>query len=419
MTQLLTNWAGNYAYRAARVCRPRSLGELRDAVTRSDRVRIVGTRHSFNDIADTTGTQIFLDRLIGPVQVAPDRRSVTVSAAARYGDVAAALAPCGLTLRNFASLPHISIAGAIATGTHGSGDHNRGLGADVLSMDIMLASGELRHCSPATLGETFAAVPVSLGALGAVVRVQLAAVAQFKVSQHVYEGLPWDAFERHLDEITASAYSVSMFTDYSERGIAQVWLKRTSGDPPAPRSLFGAQPADGPRNPVPGADPRNTTEQGGVPGPAAERLPHFRAGFVPSSGEELQSEYLVARADALPAVRALRGLAEPIGALLQVAEIRTVAADDLWLSPAYHRDSVALHFTWRRDQPAVEGLLDRIEAALAPFRARPHWGKVFRCDAARLLDVHPELTRFARLAREWDPQRRFANAFFDRCAGAG
>jgi xylitol oxidase len=414
MTSAESNWAGNHTYRATALHRPSSLADLRELLTRATRLHVLGSRHSFNDIADTDGELISLEDLPAEFELATDRRSVTVSGAARYGAVAAFLAAHGLTLRNYASLPHISVAGAISTGTHGSGDRNRGLAADVLGLDIVLASGELRRCTPDSLGDEFPGVVVGLGALGVIVRVQLAVVPAFEVRQDVYEDLPWSAFDESFHDLTRLGYSVSLFTDFGADGVRAVWLKSRVGSNSPPRQLFGARLAAIAHHPIAGIDPQYATQQLGVPGPAAERLPHFRMEFTPSHGNEIQSEYLLDRRAAVPAVQAVRGIAHRFAPLLQVAEIRTIAADDLWLSPSRGRDSVGLHFTWVLDQPAVEQALVDLEDALAPFDPRPHWGKLFVTSPDAMRAAYPLLPRFVGLTRSWDPDGRFRNPFLAR-----
>jgi xylitol oxidase len=155
----------------------------------------------------------------------------------------------------------------------------------------------------------------------------------------------------------------------------------------------------------------NCTEQFGVPGPWHERLPHFRAEFVPSSGAELQSEYLLPRPHALDALHALDAISTTLAPVLQTCEVRTVTADAQWLSPAYGRDTVALHFTWIEDTRAVLPVVQRLEQALDTFEARPHWGKVFTAPAPALRDLYPRLDDFRTLARTLDPAGTFTNAF--------
>lgn len=412
------NWAGNLRYGARGVAAPRSLDELRrllaDAELAGERVRPLGTRHSFNDIADTDGLLVSAAALPAEIEVDADRRSVRVSGGLRYGDVAVQLERDGWAIANLASLPHISVAGAVSTGTHGSGDRNGSLAASVASIELVTAAGESVALSRGDAD--FDAVVVGLGAFGVVTHVTLDIEPSFHVEQTVYERLSLDAVLADLDAVTGLGYSVSLFTTWRDADVVdQLWLKRRPDrDAPAPVEVAGARPATGPRHPLPGVSAEHCTEQGGVAGPWLERLPHFRMGFTPSNGEELQSEYLVPREHAVAAIEAVRGLAGDIAPLLFVSEVRTVAADTLWLSPASGRDVVGLHFTWRPEQAEVVALLPRLEAALAAFQARPHWGKLFAADAAALAPGYPRFDAFAALAAEYDPRGRFRNAFTER-----
>jgi len=414
----LTTWAGNLTYAAARVHEPRTVEEVQEVVAAARHVRALGTRHCFNDLADTPHDLVRLDGLDPAVEVDAAARTVTVSGGTRYGALARELHPRGWALHNLASLPHISVAGAVATATHGSGDRSRNLAAAVAGLDLVTADGTLRHLARGDAD--FDGAVVALGALGVVVRVTLDVEPTYDVAQEVHTDLPWDAVLEHLDEITGSADSVSLFTDWSAAGVRQVWRK-TRVDPGAayePRAdLFGARPAPGPLHPLPGIDPVNCTQQLGVPGPWHERLPHFRLEFTPSNGDELQSEYLVPRAHAVAAIEALRGLGDLVAPLLQVAEIRTIAGDDLWLSTAEGGDRVGLHFTWLPRQAEVEAVLPRIEAALAPLGDRPHWGKLFDAvggPGADPRELYPRLDDFRALVARTDPEGTFRNAFVDR-----
>lgn len=414
----LTTWAGNLTYAAARVHEPRTVEQVQEVVAGARRVRALGTRHCFNTVADTTDELVRLDGLDPAVEVDAAARTVTVAAGTRYGALARELHPRGWALHNLASLPHISVAGAVATATHGSGDRSRNLAAAVAGLDLVTADGSLRHLARGDAD--FPGAVVALGALGVVVRVTLDVEPAYDVAQEVHTDLPWDAVLEHLDAITGSADSVSLFTDWSGAGVRQVWRKTrvTPGAEYEPRAdLFGARPAPGPLHPLPGIDPVNCTQQLGVPGPWHERLPHFRLEFTPSNGDELQSEYLVPRAHAAAAIEALRGLGDLVAPLLQVAEIRTIAGDDLWLSTAEGGDRVGLHFTWLPRQAEVEAVLPRIEAALAPFGARPHWGKLFDAvgaPGADPRDLYPRLDDFRALVARTDAEGKFRNAFVDR-----
>ena len=407
----MTNWAGNLTYGAHTVHRPTTVDELRDVVRAATRVRAIGSRHSFNRIADTDDAQVSVADLPVVVDVDESARLVTVSAGLRYGELVEQLDAAGWALPNLASLPHISVAGAIATGTHGSGDRNGSLAAAVAAIRLVRADGELvdvRRGDP-----DFEGAVVSLGRLGVLTSVTLDVVPTFEVRQDLFEHLPWADVEQHLDAVTSSAYSVSMFTDWSESGPHQVWTKsRTDAGPVV--ELFGATLATREMHPLPGVDAGATTRQLGVPGPWWDRLPHFRLEFTPSDGDELQTEYLVPRTHALDAIRAVRGLRDELADILLVSEIRTIAADGLWLSPSHDVDCVALHFTWRMDVEGVEAFLPTLDDALAPFAARPHWGKVFSSTPERLLAAYPRLPEFTALVERWDPAGTFANELTDR-----
>ena len=413
-----TNWAGNLRYAARGVAAPRDLDELRrllaDAELAGERVRPLGTRHSFNDIADTDGLLVSTAALPADIEIDAERRLVRVSGGLRYGDLAVRLEESGWAVGNLASLPHISVAGAVSTGTHGSGDRNGSLAASVAAVELLTAAGELVTLRRGDAD--FDAVVVGLGAFGVVTYVTLDIEPSFQVEQTVYERLPLDAVLADLDAVTGLGYSVSLFTTWRDADVVdQLWLKRRPDrDRPVPAEVVGARPATGPRHPLPGVSAEHCTEQGGVAGPWLERLPHFRMGFTPSNGEELQSEYLVPREHAVAAIEAVRGLAADIAPLLFVSEMRTVAADTLWLSPAFGRDVVGLHFTWRPVQAEVLALLPRVEAAVAEFEARPHWGKLFATDAATLAPLYPRFDTFTALAAQYDPNGRFLNAFTER-----
>jgi xylitol oxidase len=413
------NWSGNYEYRARRLELPGSIEELQDLVAAADRIKALGSRHSFTDIADSSGSQISLTRLPAVLEVDAASRTVTVGAGIRFGEFAKRLDDDGWALHNLASLPHISVAGAIATGTHGSGDGNGALPTAVAALELITASGELRRLGRGESG--FDGTVVSLGALGVVTAVTLDIEPTFEVRQDVFENLGWAELREHFDEITSSAYSVSVFTLWGDVGGTTVWLKsRLDGDTAAAErdDLFGAAKQTTQLHPLPGGPSANATQQSGVPGPWWDRLAHFRMGFTPSAGEELQTEYLVPREHAVAAIDAMRALGPSIAPYLLIAEIRTMRADDLWLSPAYGRDTIGLHFTWRQED-AVLGLLSTIDAALAPFQARPHWGKVFDTDPSRLDSVYPRLADFRSLAEQMDPSGKFRNDYLDRTVFAG
>ena len=413
----MRNWAGNYEYRAARLHEPESMDQVQDLVRTVPKLRVLGSRHSFNDLADTTGDLLSLARMPRVFELDPQARTVTIDGAVRYGELCGPLDAAGFALHNLASLPHISVAGACATSTHGSGDRNGSLATAVSAMEVVTANGEIKDFSRASDPDEFDGAVVSLGGLGVVTKLTLQLEPAFRIRQHAYDNLPLAQVVDHFDEITSSAYSVSLFTQWRGQTIDQVWLKQrvTDGEAVEPRGdFFGATIASAPRHPIPGMSPAACTEQLGVAGAWHERLPHFRMDHTPSSGDELQSEYQVPRPQAVEALLAIDALRDRISPLLQISEIRTIAADELWMSPSFGRDSVAIHFTWKPEWDAVRRVLPRIEEALAPFEPRPHWGKVFTIAPDQVRLRYPKRSEFAALLRRHDPLGKFRNEFLDR-----
>src|ERR671916_2490532 len=406
-----TNWAGNYAYRAERLHRPETVEQLQETVAGAKSVRVLGSRHSFNDIADSS--ELVTPEGL-PADVVFDREAGTVSfnAGLKYGELVDALGAEGVALHNLASLPHISVAGAVATATHGSGDALGNLATAVAGLEFVTSTGEVARVSR---GEPdFEGYVVGLGALGVVTRITLDVEPAYEVRQRVFEGLGWDALFENFDAVTSRGYSVSIFTRWNER-VDQVWVKSRVTDEPerVEDDLFGAVAASVDRHPILGLDASSCTPQLGRRGPWADRLPHFRMGFTPSSGEELQSEYLFPRRNAVEAIEAVRKLADEIRPILQVSEIRTVAADRLWMSMNYGQDTVGIHFTWKPEREAVEGMLVPLESALAPCEARPHWGKLFNADAAALAPRYERMSDFIRLVERLDPRGAFRNSWLE------
>lgn len=412
-----TNWAGNVAFTARRFHQPRSVKELQRLVAGSSKIRVLGTGHSFNRIADTRGDLVSLEGLPSSMEVDDERTTVTVGAGLRYSDVAARLHAAGLALPNLGSLPHISVAGACATATHGSGDLQGNLATAVSALEMVTADGEVVVLDRLTDAAVFPGAVVGLGSLGVVTRLTLDTIPSFDVAQYVYEDMPEQQLTEALPVIFSSADSVSVFTDWRGSTLRQVWLKRrvaaTDRFWRPGRHWLGASLADGPRHPVAGISAVHCTEQEGIVGPWHQRLPHFRATFTPSSGSELQSEYLVGRHDAVAAITALAPIRAEIARVLQISEIRTVAADDLWMSPSHRRDTVALHFTWINDAAAVGRVLRLIEQRLQPFDARPHWGKIFGMDAGVVRALYDRSADFESLLADFDPTGKFRNAFID------
>ena len=415
-----TNWAGNVAFTTPALHRPATVSQLQAVVSRAGRIRVLGSGHSFNDIADSPGTQVSLAGLPPEISVDSAARVVRVAAGLRYGDLARPLDQAGFALRNLASLPHISVAGACATATHGSGAANQNLAAAVAGLELVTADGDLAEIRRGDA--QFEGTVVHLGAVGVVVSLTLEVVSAFDVGQRVYEDLPLEVLDDHFTDLMTSGYSVSLFTDWRTPHLTQIWVKRAVASLPDAAPLAGApwftaRPAASARNPLPGGSPDVCTQQLGVPGRWFDRLPHFRLDFTPSTGDELQSEYLLPAVHAVRALHALDAIRDQVAPVLQICEIRVIAADQLWLSPCYGRDTVAFHFTWIPDSASVLPVVTQIEQELAPFGARPHWGKIFTTPPETLRESYERLPDFIRLVNDYDPAGKFRNAYTNRYLG--
>lgn len=416
-----TNWAGNLTYSTDHLFTPGSVDEVRQTVKRCAKLRALGSRHSFNAIADSTANQISLARL-DHIDLDEKARRVTVGAGIKYGQLAPVIDAKGWALHNLASLPHISVAGAIATATHGSGLRNGNLATPVAGLEIVTADGNLVSLTREKDGDSFPGSVVGLGALGIVTAVTLEVQPTYQVAQSVYRNLSFDHLQHHFDEIFSAGYSVSLFTDWQHHRATQVWIKRRlapGGANTWDHEFFGAALATEKLHPIDGHPAESCTEQQGIPGPWYERLPHFRMNFTPSSGRELQTEYFVPRDRGYEAILAVEKLRDQITPHLFVTELRTIAADELWMSMAYQRPSLAIHFTWKPEWPKVSGILPRIEEALEPFAPRPHWAKLFTLAPGQLESRYAKLSDFKKLVARYDPNAKFRNEFLSRNLYAG
>jgi xylitol oxidase len=410
-----TNWSGNYTFSTDRLHQPQTVEEVQEVVKSCSKLRALGARHSFNGIADSTQDQISLAHL-NQIVLHRESHTVTVGGGVTYSQLAPYLDGHGYALHNLASLPQISIAGAIATATHGSGNKNGNLATAVSGLEVVTADGEVLVLSRERDGDRFAGSAVHLGAVGVVTKVTLDVQPTYKVAQVVYENLGMEQLEQHLEEIFTSGYSVSLFTDWQNHRIGQVWVKQRVQPGSAPQfapELFGAKPATKKLHPLAGHSAESCTEQLGIPGPWYDRLPHFRIGFTPSSGAELQSEYIIPRDRGYEAILAVEQLRDHVTPHLFISEVRTIAADNLWMSTAYKRDSMGIHFTWKPEWPAVKNVLPLIEAKLAPFGARPHWGKLFTMPGSRIEPLYPELAKYKGLVAKNDANGKFRNRFLE------
>lgn len=410
------NWAGNFQFSTTNWHEPESVEEIQQLVSRLKKLRVIGTRHSFNSIADSEENIVSLQKLNKVLSINKEKGSVTIEANIKYGDLCQVLQQQGFALHNLASLPHISVAGACATATHGSGNHNQNLAGAVVGMEVVTADGSIATFSKEKSEEEFHGAVVGLGGLGVVTKLTLKTNPSFKMRQVVYENLPLAQLEKHFDDIYSSAYSVSLFTDWQNEQFNQVWLKHKVTENEnftVKENFYGAKAAKDHLHPVPGVGAENCTLQLGQPGKWLDRMPHFRMDFTPSKGQELQSEYIMDRQYAYDALCALSAVREKIAPLLLISEVRTIAADDLWMSPSYQQDSVAIHFTWQDNWPEVQKVLPIIEAQLEPFQAKPHWGKLFTTSPAKIQSLYEKLPAFQQLLIKYDPHGKFRNRFLN------
>jgi len=412
----LKNWAGNVDYSTENLYSATSIKQVQEFVKKQNKLKVLGTRHCFNRIADSPDYFLSLKEMDEVIALDPQGRTVTVAAGVTYGKLCPYLHAKGFALHNLASLPHISVAGACSTATHGSGEKNGNLATAVSALEFVTAAGDAVKLSREKDGEAFLGSVVGLGSLGVITNVTLDVLPTFLMRQYVYENLPLRQMQDHFDAIESSAYSVSLFTDWQKQRINEVWLKsRVEPDQEfhTTPEFFGAKLAARNLHPIAELSAENCTEQMGVPGPWYERLPHFRMGFTPSAGKELQTEYFVPRRHAVDAILAVERLRDQVTPHLMISEIRTIAADNFWMSPCRNQPSVAIHFTWKQDWPAVRALLPIIERELAPFHVRPHWGKLFTISPDQLKASYEKLPEFFQLAKKFDPHGKFRNDFLN------
>ncbi len=413
----LKNWAGNLEYSTEQQYSANSLKDVQEFVRTRNTLKVLGTRHCFNKIADTTSEFLSVKAMDHVIALDPDARTVSLESGMTYGQLCQYLDSRGWALHNLASLPHISVAGACTTATHGSGEKNGNLSTAVSAIEMVNAAGEIIKLSRSRDGDMFRGAVVGLGALGVITKVTLDIQPHFMMKQYVYENLPLPELREHFDAIESAAYSVSLFTDWQDKRINEVWLKIRVPDESrfdAPAEFFGAKRATRNLHPIVALSAENCTEQMGVPGPWYERLPHFRMGFTPSAGKELQSEYFVPRQNAVDAILAVERLRDKVGPHLLISEIRTIAADDLWMSPCHKQPSVSIHFTWKQNWPAVKTLLPVIERELSPFHVRPHWGKLFTISPEDIHARYQRLPEFLEICGKYDPHGKFRNEFLNR-----
>ncbi len=411
----LLNWAENFRFSTDNVHYPKTITDVQELVRKSNSLRVLGSRHSFNRIADSEEMLVSFNHLNKVIYLDKEKMQVTVEGGIKYGELCTYLHENGFALHNLASLPHISVAGTIATATHGSGLENGNLSTGVAAIEFVNANGDLVSLGKAD--EEFYGAVVGLGALGPVTKVTLDLQPAYEVAQVVYLDMPMESLKDNFREIMGSGYSVSLFLDWASDKVNEVWVKKkvVPGEVPEfPEEFFGAQKASVNMHPVPSMSAESCSEQLGVAGPWYDRLPHFKMEFQPSAGKELQSEYFVLLENGYEAMMAVREMSEKIHPHLFISEIRTIKADDLWMSTAYQKDSVAIHTTWKQEIPEVMALLPQMEATLDKFNPRPHWAKLFTIPYEILSSRYPKIEDFKTLLAKYDPEGKFRNEFVDK-----
>jgi xylitol oxidase len=411
----LQNWAGNVTYSTGNVQYPKSVAEVQSIVKKHPKLKTLGTRHCFNTIADSKDDLLSTRDLNKVVSLDRKAKTITVEAGIKYGELAPYLHQQGFALHNLASLPHISVGGSITTATHGSGVKNGNLSSSVSGLEVVVADGSIVQFSKHTDAEKLNSVVVGLGAIGVITKVTLDLIPTFMIRQRVFTNMPLAQVKHNFEKIVSAGYSVSLFTNWQDDVVSEVWIKsRMDEKDHTEAGFYGAKAATKNLHPVMAQSAEKCTDQMGVPGVWYERLPHFKMGFTPSTGKELQSEYFIPLKHAVEAISAIARLGKQIGPHLFITEIRTIAADNLWMSPCHNQTSVTIHFTWKPETEAVMKLLPLIEKELAPFNVRPHWGKIFTIAPKTLASRYEKLSDFKKTVAHYDPNGKFRNAFLNR-----
>jgi xylitol oxidase len=444
------------AARTMEVVMPATIEELQRAVKDADKVRIYSPHRSFATVVDTDGVLICLDEITWDdsiLQIDAHKRRVTCSAFMTCSDLAAYLEQQGWALQNLPSSLNISMAGAVIAGAHGSGDSCSMLATSVEAVDYVDADGCLvatteRDLPSSSLGAAAdpALQALMLGSLGVLVQLTLRIEPRFHIRQDVYLNIPWKSYWKEaptftgtgntfqpatfdeaalIDDVFAEAYSVSVFVgDWGSDYISQAWFKRKvpiahdghSGTlPPAARELFGGRLSSMTVHPIPSESGGACTAQGEPAASSPFRLPHFNTSTSTAQrDDQLFSEYFLPREHAVDALRALRAIAIIIQPVLKVSELRSVSADEFWMSPHYRRPSFAISFVWSCNVKSAIKTLLHIERALMPFAPRPNWGSLFISFGPEIPLSLPSSAKYRSLLVSLDPTGKFRSHYVNR-----
>ncbi|KAI1700234.1 d-arabinono-1,4-lactone oxidase domain-containing protein [Ditylenchus destructor] len=358
----LHNWGNNFRFSTQNIQYPTSVEEVQQIVRNANKLRVVGTRHSFSKIADSPNTMLSTLALKNIIGFDPTVPSITVQAGITYTD-----------LNPF--LPN-----------YGPNDP------------------ELK------------AIAVGLGAFGVITQVELEVEPTFNLTNYVFVNMPEQDIYDHFDEIENLGYSVQLFTDFSTPGVwDQVWVWVRSDENSNVgnmQNLYGATRTHEQVTAIEALPPTYLMEQGKEQ-PWYYGLVDYHLGLSGFDGAEIQSEYFMPYENAIPAIQAVSNFSDLIAPRVYTMLIRTIKGDDLWMSESFNETTVAIHFTWKPNMTAVMEVLPQIEQALLPYGARPHWGKVFAQGPETYLHRYPKLNQWKQLAETLDPTHKFRNKFLE------
>jgi FAD-linked oxidoreductase len=425
------NWAGDQRARPAAVATPGSIEEISAAIARAGtddrRVRVVGSGHSFSDIALTDGLQLRLDQLTRVLDLDRSSGFVRVQAGITIRELSARLAEHGLALENLGDVDAQTIAGAIATATHGTGARLRNISAQATELTLVLADGSTLRCAPDEDAEAYRAARVSLGALGVIAEVTLRCVPAFTLRGHDAPRPLADTLDRFQELALANDHFEFFVFPHTDTALTRT--NNRTDERPRPRGRISAYANDilltnhafglfcraGRR--LPGRIPQINRLVTRLAGSSTRVDRSDRIFASPRLVRFTEMEYSLSR-DATPeavlrimALVPARGFAVPFP-----IEVRTVADDDAFLSTASGRDSgfVAVHMF---EHMAYEPYFRAVEAIMDELGGRPHWGKRHYQTAATLRARYPDWDRFQAVRARLDPQGRFANGYTDRVLG--
>ncbi len=410
----MKNWAGNLSFSSKEFIEIDSVKKLQTIVSNARGIKVLASGHSFSDIADTKDTLISIKNLSFEIGIDSNKREALVPAGMQYSDVSRYLEKHGWAVSNMASLGEVTIAGAILTGTHGSGSSNGILSTAVIGFEMVLESGSILTTDRENSSD-FPGFIVSLGALGVFTKYKLKIVPSFSIRQVVYENINIESIANNFDLVFDRAYSVSFFSNWAQNSTGQIWMKFLDDSKPFNISSdwIDGNLAKVKQHPVKINDASPCTDQLATSGKWLDRLPHFKLNSSPVSGDEVQTEYLVDRRYVKQYISELAEIGDEIASKVYTTEIRTIKADDLWLSGAYERETVGFHFTWRKSDSLVN-FLPKIESILGKHDGRPHWGKLFDVPKDKLPSRYPKFSDFEVLLQKYDPNKKFRNNFINK-----